>query len=203
MIRQRLNQLPFVIAVFVAMSLPVVIVFGDLGAQFAFGWLTFPIAVIPRVTVDWPSVIAGMIAFATFVFGVHHTGRWCATWLPDNLIAARTWRLRQTGLVVISVALLFSLGTALVGVVHQVIWLSTSRSAPSLDVSIDPPPRGIIEIARQSARRSELRNELKQFAIGAHNFRDTHNHFPPGGTMNSDGELLHGWITPREMQSRD
>lgn len=187
-------RLAFVVSV--VLSLICVVVFGDLGAQFLSGWFTFPIAVLPRITVDWPSVLAGTIAFVTFAFGVHHTGRWCASWLPENLIASRTWQLRQTGLVVMSVTLLFSLGTALVGAVHQVIWLSTNRSAPSLDVAIDPPPRGIIEIVRQSGRRSSLRNEMKQIGLGMHNFHDTFKHFPLGGTMNSDGELLHGWMMP-------
>lgn len=172
----------------------VALAFGGLFGQFVFGWFRFPAAVLPQVTVDSPSLIAGIIAFAMFAFGVHHTGCWCASWLPDNLIASRTWRLRQTGFVVMAVSLLFSLGVALVGAVHQVIWLSTNRSAPSLDVSIDSPPHGLIEGARQSARQSELRNDLKQFGLGMQNFHDTLNHLPPGGTMNSDGELLHGWM---------
>ncbi len=179
----------------VVLSLICVAVFGDLGAQFLFGWLTFPIAVLPRITVDWPSMIAGTIAFMTFAFGVQYTGRWAASWLPENLIASRTWQLRQTGLVVISVTLLFSLGTALVGAFHQVIWLSASRSAPSLDVSIDSPPRGLIASARQSAQQSELRNQMRQnFGIGMHNFHGSFKNFPPSGNMNTDGELLHGWM---------
>lgn len=174
-------------------------VFGGLFGQFVFGWFRFPAAVLPRVTVDSPSVIAGIIAFAMFAFGVHHTGRWCASWLPENLIASRTWRIRQTGLVVIGTTLLFSLGTALVGAVHQIIWLSAHRSAPSLDVldnSLEPPPSGLIENLQQSARRSMLRSGMKQFGLGAFNFHDTERSFPAGGTMNADGELLHGWIMP-------
>lgn len=183
----------FVVAVVFVLSL---ILFGELGEQFILGWLMFPIAVLPRVTVDQPSVIAGTVAFMTFAFGVHCTGRWCTSWLPENLLASRKWTLRQSGLVVMTVTLLFSLGTALVGAVHQVIWLSTNRNAPSLDVSIDPPPRGFIEIARQNAQRSSLKGGMKLIGIAMHNFHSFDSHFPPGGTMNSDGELLHGWMMP-------
>lgn len=183
-----------VVPVLVVVHLFCTILFGDPGEQFAWGWLTFPFTVLPRITVDWPSVVVGTIAFVTFAFGVHHTGRWCASWLPDNLLASRSWHLRQTGLVVLSVTLLFSLGTALVGAVHQVIWLSANRSAPSLDVAFDPPPRGIIERARQSARQSDLRNRMKLFGSGMHNFHDYTTGFPPRGTMTADGELLHGWM---------
>ncbi len=178
----------------VAVSLIGIVVFGDLGAQFLFGWLTFPIALLPRITVDWPSVIAGTIAFATFAFGVHHTGRWFASWLPENLIASRTWQLRQTGLVVVSVTLLFSLGTALVGAVHQVIWLSTNRAAPSLDVSVDPPPRSPIANALRNTERIPLPIQVREYGLGMHNFHGTFKHLPPGGTMNDEGELLHGWV---------
>ncbi len=178
----------FVFLAWLVLSVLAMILFGELGEQFALGWLMFPFAVLPRVTVDRPSVIAGTLAFVSFAFGIHHTGRWCVSWLPENFIAARTWRLRQTCIVVIAVTLLFSLGTSLVGVVHQVIWLSTSRSAPSLSVSSDSPPRSIIGGLRQSEGHSLLHDQMK---VGVGNF---YNELPPGGTMNSDGELLHGWM---------
>ncbi len=37
-----------------------------------------------------------------------------------------------------------------------------------------------VQAAREAARRSQCSNNLKQIAIAAHNFHDTHNVFPPG-----------------------
>src|SRR5688572_30285109 len=37
-----------------------------------------------------------------------------------------------------------------------------------------------VQAARESARRSQCSNNLKQIAIAAHTFHDTHNVFPPG-----------------------
>ena len=50
-----------------------------------------------------------------------------------------------------------------------------------------------MEQARDAARRSQVRNELKMFGLAFHNFHDVHGAFPPGGTVNQDGGLLHGW----------
>lgn len=192
---EPIRRWPWVIGAFVVLTVFSVSVFGSLGEQFALGWLMFPLSVLPRVTADWPSVIAGLIAFAMFAVGVHSTGRWCASWLPDTLVVSRTWRLRQTGLVVISVTLLFSLGTALVGAVHQILWLSTSRSAPSLTVSDEHRPLSLIDREKHLQRKTHLRRQLQFYGnttIG--NFHSAFKHLPPGGTMSTDGELLVGWI---------
>jgi hypothetical protein len=37
---------------------------------------------------------------------------------------------------------------------------------------------------------------MKMLGLGAHNFHDVMSHFPAGGTMNAEGELLHGWMMP-------
>jgi prepilin-type N-terminal cleavage/methylation domain-containing protein len=39
-----------------------------------------------------------------------------------------------------------------------------------------------VQAARESARRSQCSNNLKQLALAAHNFHDVYNRFPPGNT---------------------
>jgi prepilin-type processing-associated H-X9-DG protein len=38
-----------------------------------------------------------------------------------------------------------------------------------------------VQQAREAARRTQVRNQMKQMGLAFHNFHDTHNHFPPVG----------------------
>src|SRR5262249_2812460 len=50
-----------------------------------------------------------------------------------------------------------------------------------------------IQQAREAARRSQSKNNLKQFGLALHNYHQTINCFPPGGTFDSTGRGHHGW----------
>jgi hypothetical protein len=52
-----------------------------------------------------------------------------------------------------------------------------------------------IEQAREAARRSQSKNNLKQFGLALHNYHEFIKCFPPGGTFDSDGRGYHGWFT--------
>ena len=45
-----------------------------------------------------------------------------------------------------------------------------------------------VQQAREAARRSTCKNQLKQIGIGLHNYHDIHNTLPPGG-MTGGNEL--------------
>jgi hypothetical protein len=48
-----------------------------------------------------------------------------------------------------------------------------------------------VQQAREAARRSQCKNNLKQYGLGLQNFHDTHGNFPPG--MPDDDGQNYGW----------
>lgn len=50
-----------------------------------------------------------------------------------------------------------------------------------------------IQQAREAARRSASKNNLKQFGLAFHNYHDTYDSLPIGGTYAIDGTPMHGW----------
>ena len=49
--------------------------------------------------------------------------------------------------------------------------------------------------AREEARKSTSKNNLKQLGLAFHNYHETHGCLPPGGTIRDDGVAMHGWQT--------
>ncbi|WP_437221729.1 DUF1559 domain-containing protein [Planctomicrobium sp. SH661] len=49
-----------------------------------------------------------------------------------------------------------------------------------------------VQQAREAARRSTCKNQMKQLALAMHNYHDTHNVFPPGFVSNASGICLDG-----------
>ncbi|MFO1096386.1 MAG: DUF1559 domain-containing protein [Planctomycetaceae bacterium] len=49
--------------------------------------------------------------------------------------------------------------------------------------------------AREAARRTQSRNDLKQIGLALHNYHDCYRMFPPGGVFNGEGVGFHEWTT--------
>ncbi len=152
------------------------------------GWLYFPLRVLPRMTVDWLSVLVGLTGLAGFVVGVHVTIRW---YLRASSRPVR-WSWRSSAAVSLLVLLMFAAGVAMVGATHLVVWLlaGSSRGASSTT----EPVFGVIDAFVERSRKQEQSNHLREFAQGLLNFQDMFAGLPAGGTMSEEGELLHGWM---------
>jgi len=177
----------------VAIGIIAVCAWLGLAAEHLFlGWLYFPVRVVPQVTIDVPAALVGSVSLAGFVVGVHFTARWWlrATAPPDGV---RPWSWRSSVALSMLILLLFAAGTAMVGATHQLVWLVRGRTNTAKTPS--EPVFGVLEALRESARKEVEENDLHHLGIGMANFEDTYRTLPPGGTITTDGKLMHGWAS--------
>jgi prepilin-type processing-associated H-X9-DG protein len=135
-------------------------------AYLVFGWVPFLSNTLPRIQVDWPSIVLGAGAFAGFVIGLH--------WVARALIGQKgvPWKLRSSLICSSLIVIVFAAGVAVIGVVHQIGWLVTARE-----------PLMVRSVQNGS-------NNLRFMAIAIDG-----GGIPKGGTFAEDGTMLHSWET--------
>jgi hypothetical protein len=72
------------------------------------------------------------------------------------------------------------------------ISVSLSEDAKTLD-AVTKPLLSAIAAARQSARRQQSMNNLKQIGLAMHNYHDKHKRFPPAASRDASGKPLLSW----------
>jgi prepilin-type processing-associated H-X9-DG protein len=159
----------------------------DFLLNLTFGWAVFLYRVAPQVTVSWTGVLTAALCLLGLTFGLQQFLRWvrAAVRRPtegDGPPPA-PWQFRWTAAILGVVVLMFVAGVAAVGISHQTAWLLTS-------------PEPLVEGGmRRTIGRIESANKLRQIGIAANSHHESFGHFPPGGTFDSQGRMLHGWQT--------
>lgn len=149
-----------------------------------FGWIPFLNRVMPRMTVDWPSVAVGVVAVLLFLIGVHWLARSWQRAVNATRPSLPPWKWRWTLMFGCVVLLLFSAGISTIGIFHQTGWLLNED--PLFGESVFVPESSV--------------NNLKSIAVGIHSFNDAEKTLPPGkpsrfGGRSKHGEFLHSWVT--------
>ena len=146
------------------------------------GWIHYLIRVVPQVRPDPSTVTTAIGCLVVIVLGFH----WFARWLYSARMQDRQppWSWRWTFRIVAVVVLMFAVGVASVGIVHQTGWLITSEE-PIIST-------GRI---RAATSRTHSANNLKQHGLAIHNFADVYNGQLPVLAFAADGRPLHSWQT--------
>lgn len=156
---------------------------GEAVQALLFGWIGFLTRVLPQVRVYWPSVALGATAFCLFVAGLH----WLLVQLTPRASAEGEaapvgWRFRWTAAAATMVVITFAAGIAMVGIVHQVGWLATSK-APLTEEAIEP------------YFSSTTERSVRYAANGLQQYLEVYNRFPDSTQMRDSKANVHSWET--------
>lgn len=150
------------------------------GVAVVFGWISFLGRVVPRVSLDWPSIWVGVGAVALFTVGIHVFGRsWRTHPTSEASVPRQQWRIRFTFSVVVIAIVAFVAGISIIGAIHQVGWL----------VRAEPYGEGLRH------QWGTPVSTLKIIGLAMQSQHDSHRRFPAGGTFTADGAMLHSWET--------
>lgn len=84
------------------------------------------------------------------------------------------------------------LGSTRVTQNEDLVKLSTSLNSETCTNMVAAILPGILH-AREAARRSVSKNNIKRIMLALHNYHFTHKHFPPAVVMGPDGKTPHSW----------
>jgi hypothetical protein len=98
------------------------------------GWAYFLVRVLPDITLNWTGVLTTVLCLGLLIPGVHYFGNWIFTKVQEkrHVEPMRSWPWRWTISSLAVVVLMFTAGIAMVGIVHQSIWLASSSNSVSV-----------------------------------------------------------------------
>jgi hypothetical protein len=141
----------------------------------AAGWIMFLGRAAPVMTIDWPSVGIAALAIVLFFGGSH-----ALLGSPWRGAGKGAWPLKRSLAATVLVATTFVAGLSMVGLAHQVVWMFS-----------DGEP--IIGSTFTAHFRTSSSNNVRQIGFGLTNHLVKKGRYPPGGTRDDRGRMLHGW----------
>ena len=158
-------------------------------AVLLFGWIGYLSRTLPNINPQWEFVLIGVIAFALFITSIY----WTLPKIAPHLFS-KSWK--QSFSMSLFFVIAFASGTAVIGATHHLIWILGQRPARESELKTDVTwGIPIISSARQQARNTQWKNQLKLVAQDALNMSGTYGHFPPGGTFDEKRRGGLGWQT--------
>ena len=186
--RRRLLAAVSVIAIGIVVTLP----FGWTGisvvGRLLFGWASYLVRVLRRMTISWDGVVTALVCLVLFTLGLHVFLRWFHREVQQNAEPTGPhglrWSARRTVYIVSMVIVMFVAGIAATGVAHQVGWLVRS-----------PEPLTAIRPVRPAALLWEAPNfNLRMIGLAIFNYNSSHERLPTG-KRDPKGRPLHSWQT--------
>ena len=126
-----------------------------------FGWIPFLRDVVPKVIWNWELIATGVICLAIFVWGFHRTAVWMRHGPSPTEVG---WRWRWTVSVTVGVMLFFTATIAVIGVLHQGIWLAKTDE-PMFQNVFRRHPRMIVMSAEDSIASEVNRRQGEHYQV--------------------------------------
>jgi len=170
------------------------------GSSLLFGWFFFLDRSLASFQADLPTLWVGFTAFGLLFVIVHRMSR---RWRPATSLESSQhlagWTWRSTTALCLGMTLMFAASIAIIGSLHQLVWIGTgkaSTSNPQVNWGERTGPLAMITDARRAAWKTMSRNNIKQMMLAIHNYESTYSMLPPGAIVLPDGRGYRGWIAP-------
>ena len=165
---------------------------------FLCGWLNFPLTTLPRMGINTGLLAVGIGSLIVLVFAVHRLGFFLVGRLrvkSDGDFSRWTWRSSLGATLAITV--LFAAGVAVVGAVHQLVWLAAARDpwyVATNDIAKTRPWWDFELRSRQSQARLKSEANLARIRTALDEYHDKFGSFPVGARTESNGYFIVAWL---------
>jgi hypothetical protein len=145
------------------------------------GWVHYLIRIVPMVRINVSAVAVFVIAIpVTLVLG-----HWFLSWLWRGMGNARAWRWKWSVGGLSGLMLMFVIGTAATGIVHQTGWLITS-----------PKPLVVSSFSRSKANGIKCASNLREIGSAVRRYQQLSPGFRPTNLSELTAAAFDGETTP-------